>query len=182
MRKTTTIRIHGLAGCLSLLLITMFFTARIIVNLIGDHGALVEVKKLTLIGVCVLIPAMAITGATGHLGARGRGDRVIRVKRLRLAIAAAIGLAVLVPCAVIIQRLSASGDSGTTLHVLQAVELAGGAACIALLSANVRAGLIMTGRIHKHRPARPGPGAAVAVSSVPGRDRVAEGQDPRHGA
>ncbi len=51
-----------------------------------------------------------------------------------------------------------------------------------LLPANVSAGLIMTGRIHKQRPVRPGPGAAVAVSSAPGRDRVADGQDPRHGA
>jgi len=143
--------LHRIAGVFSLLLIALFFVSSVTVEVFGDHNAVALVKSLILIGVCVLVPAMAATGVTGRLRARGRGGPVIRAKKTRTAIIAAIGLLILIPCAVTLRQLSASGDFSATFTVVQAVELAGGAVNIVLMSINVRAGMIMTGRLRKKR-------------------------------
>jgi hypothetical protein len=142
-------RVHWLAGLFALVLIVLFFASTITVEAIGDHNAVAAVKALILIGVCVLVPSMAATGVTGRLRARNRRGPVVRGKLRRTAVIAAIGLLVLVPCAVVLQRLSAAGDFGGTFRIVQAIELLGGAVNIVLMSLNVRAGMIMTGRIRR---------------------------------
>jgi hypothetical protein len=149
--------VHVIAGALGLTLVTLFFTASVIVEVAGDDSAIADVKRWILYGVAILIPSMVITGASGRsLIARRRGP-LVRVKQRRMIAIAVIGLIVLTPCAVFLQRLSAGGEFGPTFMVVQLVELVGGAVNITLMGLNVRAGLLLTGRIRRQRPSRAAP-------------------------
>jgi hypothetical protein len=155
-----TSRVHAIAGTLALALIALFFTSSVVVEMIGDHSAVALIKKLILFGVIVLVPAMIATGATGRLRARRWRGSLVRRKKIRMVVIAAIGLLVLIPCAVTLQRFASSGDFGSTFYVVQFVELAGGLTNIILMSLNVRSGMIMTGKI-KRKPGR----ATMAVQA-----------------
>jgi hypothetical protein len=61
-----------------------------------------------------------------------------------MAAAAAIGLLVLVPCALALRVFAADGRFDTVFAVVQAVEFLGGAVNITLLSLNVRDGRLLT--------------------------------------
>lgn len=138
-------RVHAVAGVLALTLIGSFFIASVVVEVFGDHTAVKSVKTAIAFALLALVPCMAITGGTGRsLSASRLRAPLIRRKQRRMAVAAAIGLLVLVPCAVTLQALAADGDFGTAFAVVQAVELIGGAVNITLLSLNVRDGRLLT--------------------------------------
>ncbi len=139
-------RVHVIAGVLGLTLIVLFFTSSIVVETIGDEHAVGRVKTMILFGVLVLVPSMMVTGATGRILAGKRENPLIRAKKQRMVAVATIGLTVLVPCAVTLQRLSAAGDFGTVFYIIQAVELVGGAVNITLMALNIRDGRLLAGR------------------------------------
>jgi hypothetical protein len=147
-------RVHAIAGSFSLTLITLFFTSSVVVELAGDHGAIATVKQWILYGVAVLIPSMMITGGTGRAMIGRRRAPVLRGKQRRMIAAAVIGITILIPCAIILQRLAAAGDFGATFSVIQGIELAGGAVNITLLALNVRSGMLLTGRIRRRKPSK----------------------------
>ncbi|MGP4003257.1 hypothetical protein [Streptomyces sp. 8N706] len=138
-------RIHAIAGFLALTLISLFFTASVTVEIIGGERAVAFVKTGIVIALFVLVPSMMVAGGTGRSLVRGRTAPLIRRKQRRMAAAAAIGIAVLVPCAVVLQSLAADGDFGTTFTIVQIVELIGGAVNITLLGLNVRDGRLLSG-------------------------------------
>jgi hypothetical protein len=144
-------RIHATAGSLGLALIATFFTATTVVELFGDEDAIAAVKRWILYGVAVLIPLMMITGGSGRYLMGHRRGPLVRTKLRRMIVIALIGLAVLTPCAVLLQRLSADGDFGAMFTAVQIVELAGGAVNICLMSLNIRDGMLLTGRIRRRR-------------------------------
>ncbi|MGY6026920.1 hypothetical protein [Streptomyces spinosirectus] len=138
-------RVHAVAGVLALTLISSFFTASVVVEVFGDHDAVKAVKTVIVFALLGLVPCMAITGGTGRsLSARRLRAPLVRRKQRRIAVAAAIGLLVLVPCAVTLQAMAADGQFGTGFALIQAVELIGGAVNITLLSLNVRDGRLLT--------------------------------------
>lgn len=139
-------RVHAVAGFVGLTLIVLFFTSSVVVELIGDEHAVARVKTLILFGVLVLVPSMMVVGATGRILAGQRDSPLIRAKKKRMIVVAAIGLTVLVPCAVVLQRLAVSGDFDTAFYAIQTVELIGGAVNITLMGLNVRAGRLLAGR------------------------------------
>ena len=65
MSKTTLKLLHRIAAMTSFVLVLCFFTSSIMVELFGDTSNIVMVKTAILFSICVLIPAMAITGITG---------------------------------------------------------------------------------------------------------------------
>lgn len=139
-------RLHAIAGTLGLTLIALFFTSSVVAELIGDEQLIAQVKTLILFGILLLVPSMMVTGASGQALAGRRSTPRIKIKKQRMAVIAAIGLTLLVPCAVVLQRLAAAGDFGTTFYLIQAVELGGGAINIALMSLNIRDGRLLAGR------------------------------------
>jgi hypothetical protein len=77
-------RIHAIADILALTLIATFFTSTVIVEIIGDETAISFTKSAILVALLVLVPSMAITGATGRLLAGKRGGPVIKRKKVRM--------------------------------------------------------------------------------------------------
>ncbi|WP_349368798.1 hypothetical protein [Salinarimonas sp.] len=159
MSRPVITRIHAFAASLAFLTILAFWTSTVAVELLGGPAQIAAVKRAILAGLAILVPALALAGATGmRLGGKATGG-LARAKKRRMPFIAANGLLILVPCAVILDRLASAGDFGALFVGLQALELAGGAVNLTLLGLNMRDGLRMTGRIR--RPARE-PGGTAA--------------------
>jgi len=146
-------RIHPVAGAAAFAIIAAFWLSTVAVELAGDAAAVAAVKEAVLRGLVVLIPALAATGASGFRLARGRTGRggPLDAKRRRMPVIAANGLLVLVPCAVILAAWAQAGRFDAAFYAVQAVELAAGAANLALIGLNIRDGR----RLARGRAARP---------------------------
>ncbi|WP_369250098.1 hypothetical protein [Streptomyces sp. R41] len=148
-------RVHAAAGVLALSLITLFFTSSVVVEIFGDEHAVSTVKTAIALALIVLVPSMAIAGASGRSLSSGRRRApLIRRKQRRTAVAAAVGLLVLVPCAVTLQSLAAEREFGTQFSLIQTVELIGGAVNITLLALNARDGRLLSAASRRRRKQR----------------------------
>jgi hypothetical protein len=142
-------KFHAFAGALALLTICIFWTATAITELFGDASAIAAVKNGILAGMLVLIPSMAVAGASGFsLGKGWRSPAVLR-KKLRMKIIAANGVLILAPSAVFLASKAAAGELDAAFVTVQAIELVAGAVNITLLSLNILDGLAL-----RKRPAR----------------------------
>lgn len=138
--------LHGLFGAVALLCILAFWASTLVSELFLGPSSVIAVKNAVLAAMWVLIPAMALTGASGFaLGRRRRGHRVA-VKRLRMRLAAANGLLVLLPSAFVLARMATAGQFDAGFYTLQSLELVAGAVNIALLTLNMRDGLRLSGK------------------------------------
>ncbi|HEY0640398.1 MAG TPA: hypothetical protein VGD67_22435 [Pseudonocardiaceae bacterium] len=140
-------RVHAVAGVLGLTLITLFLTTSVVVELVGDRATIAAAKQWILYGVAVLIPCLIVAGASGRSMMGPQPGPELRAKQRRMFVIAAVGLAVLTLCALLLQQLSAAGEFGLTFTLVQTVEFVAGAVNVTLMSLNVRAGLRLTGRI-----------------------------------
>ncbi|MCA0921575.1 hypothetical protein [Pseudooceanicola nanhaiensis] len=145
-----TRRIHPVAGALALLLITTFWSATLVSELLLGPAQVVAVKRAIPWGLLLLIPAMAATGGSGFRLAGGRRQGLLGVKARRMQVIAANGLLVLVPMALLLAQRAGAGRFDATFYTLQAVELLAGAVNITLLVLNMRDGLRMT-RVRRAR-------------------------------
>ncbi|WP_303979164.1 hypothetical protein [Dongia mobilis] len=145
-------RLHPLAGLLAMLTILLFWLATIWSEAFGTLVDIVAVKTSIPWGLLVLVPALALTGASGfRLGgfklAGGSDDPRIRAKQRRMKFIAGNGILILVPCALYLATLAGRAEFGTLFYGVQAVELLAGATNLALMSLNLRDGLRLTGRL-----------------------------------
>lgn len=149
MPRNIVTRVHAVAASLAFLTILVFWTSTIAVELLGGPAEIAAVKRAILFGLAVLIPALAISGGTGmKLGGKAKGGLAL-AKKKRMPVIAANGILVLIPCAVMLDRLASVGDFGALFYGIQVVELVAGAVNLTLLGLNLRDGLTMTGRIRK---------------------------------
>ncbi|MEL7107632.1 MAG: hypothetical protein AAGJ68_09705 [Pseudomonadota bacterium] len=132
---------HGLAGGVSLLIISVFWLATISSELSGHDVFVQSVKLLVPWGFLVLIQALAVTGGSGFALTNGRNNPWITRKHARMKFAAANGILVLVPAALFLASKAQTLDFDAVFYVVQAVELAAGATNIWLLAMNMRDGL-----------------------------------------
>lgn len=139
---------HRIAGILAPLCIATFFLSTILVELLGSHAAVAQLKSLIVTpGLWVLIPAMAAAGGSGMVLSKSRKGRLVDAKKKRMPFIAANGLLVLVPCAIVLNHWAAAGSFDTSFYLVQAIELIAGAANLTLMGLNVRDGLRMTSRL-----------------------------------
>jgi hypothetical protein len=136
-------------GLLATATITTFFLSSIIVELVGNEPEIALVKQMIVYGLLGLVPAMAITGLTGRAITGMRQGRLIKTKMQRMKMIALNGLFILLPCALVLNHLAATGNFDLTFYLLQGVELIAGAVNIGLMGLNIRDGLRLTGRLGK---------------------------------
>ncbi len=133
-------RLHPVLGGTALALVASFWTASLVVEIMGDGAAILAVKTAILYAMILLIPAMAGAGATGfRLGARMKHP-LVAGKRRRMPVIALNGLLVLLPCAIYLQARAAAGEFDGWFTAVQGLELAAGAFNIALLTRSLRDG------------------------------------------
>lgn len=145
-------KLHATAGVIGFLTILMFWTATVYSELLGGEAMIASVKGMILNGMIVLIPAMAIAGASGMAIGRRRKDAPARAKKKRMPIIAANGLLILVPAAFFLEAKASAGAFDTLFYVVQGVELLAGAANLSLMGLNIRDGR----RMARQRRARAG--------------------------
>jgi hypothetical protein len=139
-------KLHPIAGLAAFLTILGFWTATVAVELGGDAAQIAAVKRGVLWGLAVLIPAMAMAGASGFKIGGASPHPVVAAKKRRMPIIALNGLLVLVPCAIFLHLRASAGLLDQTFAVVQAIELAAGAANLTLLGLSLRDGFRLTRR------------------------------------
>ncbi|MCC7039093.1 MAG: hypothetical protein IT516_02135 [Burkholderiales bacterium] len=144
-------KLHGLFGAIALLCIATFWLSTVVSELFLDNAAVVAVKNAVLIGMWLLIPAMAATGGSGFALAKGRGGRLVDAKARRMRVVAANGLLVLLPSAFVLASWANAGRFDGAFYALQGVELLAGAVNVTLLALNMRDGLKLGGRLAPQR-------------------------------
>ena len=137
---------------LAFLCIATFFVSTILVELLGSPESIAIVKSLIVLpGLFILVPAIAITGATGFALAKERKGRLIDNKKKRMPFIGANGLLILLPAAIFLDQWAASGSFDTRFYIVQGLELLAGAINLTLMSLNIRDGLKMTGKLRPKR-------------------------------
>ncbi|MCU7830378.1 MAG: hypothetical protein KZQ85_15045 [Candidatus Thiodiazotropha sp. (ex Myrtea sp. 'scaly one' KF741663)] len=147
--KTT---LHLLGAITATLCIATFFSATLFVELFGSPETIATVKKLIVMpGLLILIPAIAMTGATGFSLGKNRKGRLVEAKKKRMPIIGANGVLVLLPAAIFLDQWAAVGAYDLKFYVVQGLELIAGAVNLTLMGMNIRDGLKMTGEISPHK-------------------------------
>jgi hypothetical protein len=144
-------KIHPIAGSIAFLTILTFWLSTVASELFGSTEAIVQVKQAIPWGLLILVPALAITGASGFRIAGNSSDPKIMKKRRRMPLIAANGLVILVPAALYLATLASRHDFGGLFYGAQAIELVAGAVNLALMSLNIRDGLYLTRRLRRFR-------------------------------
>jgi hypothetical protein len=140
-------RIHPVAGAIGFLMILTFWVSTVVSELSGSIEAIASVKQAIPWGLLILVPALAITGATGFRMAGTTSNPKILRKKRRMPFIAGNGLLILVPAALYLAVLASRGEFGGVFYGVQAVELIAGAINLVLMSLNIRDGLYLTGRL-----------------------------------
>ncbi|MGB0659904.1 MAG: hypothetical protein ACPGNV_06955 [Mangrovicoccus sp.] len=140
--------IHKISAILALCLIASFWVATVISEIFLDPPQITLVKTLIPYGFLLLIPALALTGATGmQMGRRAKTGPVL-AKRKRMPFIAANGILVLVPVALILAVKARQGQFDSVFYLLQGVELLFGAINLCLIGLNIRDGRRITAARH----------------------------------
>ncbi|MEP3277212.1 MAG: FAD-dependent oxidoreductase [Stappiaceae bacterium] len=139
-------RIHAIAGAIGFLTILVFWSSTVISELFGSYDSIAMVKGAILIGMFILIPAMAIVGGSGFSLAAGRTDTLVLAKKKRMPIIGANGLLILVPMAFLLEARASAGQFDTVFYGLQGLELLAGAVNLCLMGLNMRDGIRLSGK------------------------------------
>ena len=141
-------RIHPIAGIVAVLTILTFWISTAVSELFLPIDAVIAVKQAIPWGLLVLVPALAITGATGfRLAGASTDPRVLRKKR-RMPFIAGNGILVLIPAALSLSALATRLEFDSLFYSIQAIELLAGAVNLALMSLDIRDGLRLSGRLN----------------------------------
>lgn len=144
-----TKRIHPIAGALALLIISAFWISTLTVELFGTRAQVIWLKTTLPWAFLLLIPALALAGATGLDRAGKRRGGVIGAKARRMPWIAANGILILVPSAIVLAMRAGEGRLDLVFYAVQAVELTFGAVNLTLLGQSFRDGLRLTGRLRR---------------------------------
>jgi hypothetical protein len=138
-------RVHPIAGIVGFVTILIFWTSTAASEMFGSVETITAVKRAILWGLLILVPALAIAGATGFKVAGASTDPRILKKKLRMPFIAGNGLLILVPAALYLAALASRGEFGSAFYGVQAIELGAGAINLMLMGLNIRDGLRLTG-------------------------------------
>jgi hypothetical protein len=143
---------HAAAGGSALVLALSFLSASITVELFGSHGSVMAVKRGILLAIPLLAICAIVAGGSGNWLAGKSKAQVVTRKALRMRITGVNALLVLIPCAVVLDRMASAAEFGTQFVAVQAIEFIFGAVNVTLLGLNMRDGLRM--RARRSRAAR----------------------------
>lgn len=147
MHRSPLVAVHAAAGAVAFLIIAGFETVTIGVEVLGAPAQIAPVRLGILYVLPVLIAALATAGGTGRLLGGARPAGLVARKLRRMAMVAAIGIAILAPAAIVIYWKARAGQFDTTFTALQAAEIVFGFVNLTLIGLNLRDGLRLTGRL-----------------------------------
>lgn len=134
-------RIHAAAGAVAMLCILGFWSSTVFSELFLSLQAVAAVKSGIVHAMWVLIPALALTGASGFSLAGARAGRLVERKRRRMPFIALNGLLILLPSAFLLHAKASAGEFDAAFYAVQSLELVAGAVNLTLMWLNLRDGL-----------------------------------------
>jgi hypothetical protein len=140
MPKPLLVRVHVAAAVTALAVITTFLVSSGVTELLGGTSDIRTLRHAIVFGLPLLIACLATAGLTGRRLGAGSRSFVLARKQRRLQAAAAVGLLVLVPCALILNHLAAAPVPGSAFAVLEITEFLFGTLNLSLLALNFRDG------------------------------------------
>ncbi len=144
-------KIHAVSATIAFLMILIFFGSTIIVEFGGDQASIGVVKRFIVYGLFLLVPSMMAAGITGNMITPQNKSRIVRNKLKRLKVIIPIGILILIPCAIILDKMATSGNFGELFVGIQALELLAGGVNISLLGMNMRDGFKLSGRFKRNK-------------------------------
>ena len=139
--------IHRIASIIATICIATFFTSTLLVELFGSKESIALIKSLIVMpGLFILVPAMAITGATGFALAKTRKGSIVENKKKRMPRIATIGIFILLPAAIVLNNWASAGLFDTKFYILQAIELIAGATNLSLMILSIKDGRKLVGK------------------------------------
>jgi len=145
-------KIHALAGTIGFLTILTFWTSTLVSELFGSYETIAWVKDMIMQGMFILIPAMAIVGASGMSLGKQSFHPLVAKKKKRMPFIGINGLLILVPAAFYLETQASAGIFDTRFYIVQVIELIAGAINLSLMGINIRDGLRITRRIGAGKP------------------------------
>ena len=140
-------KIHPIAAMIATLCIALFFTSSLLVELFGSNELIAKVKQLIVTpGLFILIPAIAITGASGFALSKNRKGTLLEGKKKRMPIIGLNGILILLPCAILLNQWASSGSFDTKFYIVQALELLAGTVNLTLMLRNIADGRKLSGK------------------------------------
>jgi hypothetical protein len=146
-------KLHSIAGAIGFVTILDFWLSTVASELFASAAVVVTVKEAIPWGFVVVVPALAIAGASGFRLAGASSDPRIVKKRRRMPFIAANGLLILMPAAFYLATLASRGEFGVIFYSVQAIELIAGAVNLTLMSLNIRDGFSLTANERARRQA-----------------------------
>ena len=141
--------IHPLAGALALLTIAAFWPSTAFAELFASEATVIIVKTAIPWSFLALIPALMVAGGSGLYAGGKAAWRYHRYEDQAHAADCSQRHFDPDPLGAIPRTKVSAGEFDTGFYVAQAIELAAGAANIALLGLNMRDGLKMKGRLRR---------------------------------
>ncbi len=141
--------LHPVAGVTAMLTIAGFWLSTVCAELWGDAAIIAAVKTAIPWGFLLLVPALAATGGSGFVLAKGRRAGLVGAKAKRMPLIAANGILVLIPAALFLAFKAKAGEFDTVFYIVQAIELVAGSINLTLLALNLRDGLKIKGRLRR---------------------------------
>ena len=137
---------HAIAGLIALLTICTFWVSTMISEIFGSADQIILVKSTILLAMFILIPAIAITGASGFaLGGKWKLPQITK-KKGRMKIIAANGILILLPAAFFLSARAQNNNFDAIFIAVQIIEMIAGAINIALILLNMRDGIALAKR------------------------------------
>lgn len=140
MPRSSMVRIHLSAAAGALALIATFLVSSAVTELAGNAADVHGLRQWIVFALPLLVGCLAAAALTGRRLARKSRAAVIRRKQRRMQVVAALGIVVLVPCALILDALTASASAGAVVTGLVLTEMLAGALNLTLLLLNARDG------------------------------------------
>lgn len=142
--------LHRLAAPIAILCIATFFFATILVELFGTAESISTIKSLIVWpGLFILVPAIALTGASGFALSKLKSGELALKKKIRMPFIGINGVIILIPCAISLDYWASAASFDTRFYVVQGIELLVGAVNLFLMGLNLIDGFRITGRFRK---------------------------------
>lgn len=132
-------RVHIIFAFISLFTIIAFWCSTVIVEVFYGIDEITLVKSLIVLpGLFILIPSLAITAISGNLIAKKSSrSKLISIKKKRMPKIAALGIFLLIPCALYLDYLASNLLFDIRFYIFQALEIVVGGINIYLISKNI---------------------------------------------
>jgi hypothetical protein len=139
--------IHACAAATAFATITAFWSSTLISELFLSETAVTAAKQAILNGMWLLVPSIALTGASGFVLSRGRPGTVADRKKARMRVIGANGLLILIPAALYLAAKASTGQFDAAFYAVQVIELLVGAVQLLLMGRSFLDGLALSGRL-----------------------------------